>query len=374
MKQRRLFIDWMRGLAVLCMIEHHSFDAWLKPELHGSAYDRLFRFLGGVAAPSFLFLAGLAIVLMLEGQLAKGVGRSAAAWGAAKRGGLIFLGAYLFRFQEWALAFGAAPATDLLRIDVLNAIGIGLILVSLLWGALPSLPARAVGFAVAAGLVAALAPVVWSASLSGVPQIVSDYLRGKPPRALFPLFPWTAHAFAGALVGLGFARVRRAANPVKAEAQYVLGWLAGGSIVLWFATRFLDGLPGQLYSQLDWWQTSPAYFLLRTCSSIWILAGCWAVERAFAPFWSRLPAGPLVTLGRHSLIIYWVHVELVYGRWFWRSRGHLDLQTAALCFLAVLLSQIALAYSIVPVSGWLKFRLAKQRTAPQKAPQLSLGA
>lgn len=365
--KRRLFIDWMRGLAVLCMIEHHSFDAWLKPELHGSATDRFFRFIGGVAAPSFLFLAGLAIVLMLEGQVARGKDRSTAALGAAKRGGVIFLAAYLFRFQEWALAFGASPPSDLLHTDVLNAIGVGLVLVALIWGALPSLGTRALAFALAAGLVAALSPVVWRMPLQGVPQILADYLRGKPPRALFPLFPWIAHAFAGALVGLGFARVRRAADPVRAEAFFVLAGLCGGGLVLWFATRALDGLPGQLYAQLDWWQTSPAYFLLRTCSSVWILASCWVIERAFLPLWSRLPSGPLLMLGRHSLIVYWIHIELVYGRWFWRSRGQLDLRTAALCFAAVLLSQVALAYAIEPTTAFFK------RLTARRLPQISLG-
>jgi len=366
--KRRLFIDWMRGLAVLCMIEHHSFDAWLRPSLHGSAWDRFFRFLGGVAAPSFLFLAGLATVLMLESQLARGLSRREAALGAVKRGFFIFVAAYLFRFQEWALAFGASPATDLLRIDVLNAIGLGLMLVAILWGALPSLGARALAFALAAGLVAGLTPIVWNAPLAGVPQIISDYLRGVPPRVLFPIFPWVAHALFGALVGLGFARARRAEKPLRAEAGLVLFGLCGGGLLVWFVTRYLDGLPGQLYARVDWWQTSPAYFLLRSCSSIWILAALWAIERVFLPLWSRLPAGPLALLGRHSLIVYWVHIELVYGRWFWRSRGQLDLKPAALAFAAVLASQVALAYAIDPTAAFLK------RLAQRRSPQISLGA
>ena len=33
-------------------------------------------------------------------------------------------------------------------------------------------------------------------------------------------------------------------------------------------------------------------------------------------------ATPLERLGRHSLFIYWIHVELVYGyaSWLWRQR------------------------------------------------------
>ena len=91
------------------------------------------------------------------------------------------------------------------------------------------------------------------------------------------------------------------------------------------------------------------------------------MERAFLPLWSRLPAGPLVTLGKHSLIIYWVHIELVYGRWFWRSRGQLNLPTAALCFAAVLLSQVALAYAIDPAGAFLKRLFTRS-----EQPRLSL--
>src|SRR6478609_2263599 len=98
--RRRLFIDWARGLAVLCMIEHHAFDAWMPDSFHGSAPDRAFRFMGGVAAPTFLFLAGLAMTLMMEAGLHKGQSRPQAAWGAAKRGLGIFLAAHLFRFQQ----------------------------------------------------------------------------------------------------------------------------------------------------------------------------------------------------------------------------------------------------------------------------------
>src|ERR1700742_350183 len=109
---RRRDIDWMRGIAVLCMIEHHTFDAFLRADLHGSPADRVFRYIGGLAAPGFLFLAGLAMALALEKQTAKGVPLREAALGGAKRGLWIIAGAYLFRVQEWAFAFGGSPASD----------------------------------------------------------------------------------------------------------------------------------------------------------------------------------------------------------------------------------------------------------------------
>ena len=372
-RTRRAFIDLSRGLAVVCMVEHHSFDAWMPDSFHGSAPDRLFRFLGGVAAPTFLFLAGLAMVLMMEGLLARGATRGGAALAAARRGGLIFLGAYLFRLQEWALAFGASPAGTMLRIDVLNCIGVALVLVALLWGLGAGGAQRAVLFGAAClGFVAA-APPVAGADLSALPQVLADYLNGTSPRALFPLFPWAGYTLAGAAVGLLFARTRRAADPARAEAL-LLAWLSAAALAIWIATRSVDALPFTLYPRMEWWQTSPAYFLLRCCTLIWALALCALLERAWQPVRTRLGwarPGPLAAMGQHSLIIYWVHIEIVYGRFTWPWRGKLTLAQAGAGLALLLAAMIALADWIDPLTRWLEARWARLGPARVRATKAS---
>lgn len=356
--RRRLFIDWARGVAVLCMIEHHAFDAWMPDSFHGSVPDRLFRFLGGVAAPTFLFLAGLAMVLMMEGALAKGASRGEAARTAAKRGLWILLGAHLFRLQQWAAWWGAAPLTNILRIDVLNCIAVALLATAGLWrlGATPR--ARALWFAGAGAAVVLATPPVWAADLSAWPWLVADYLHGQPPRALFPLLPWLGYAFAGALPGLWLAQARRAPDPARAEAR-TIGALALGAALLAAATLLVDALPFQVYAPADWWRTSPAYFLLRTCSEVGLLAACWAVERLFASFWAaRSSPGPLVLLGRHSLLIYWVHIDLVYGRWMWRQRGTFSLPVAIALVAALVAIMVGLAYAAERFDAWREGRRA----------------
>jgi uncharacterized membrane protein len=315
---RRRDIDWMRGIAVLCMIEHHTFDAFLRADLHGSTADRAFRYIGGLAAPGFLFLAGLAMMLALEKQAGKGVAIRAAALAGVRRGLLILAGAYLFRFQEWAFAFGAAPATDLLRIDVLNCIGIALVAVSLLWwlGA-----RRIVAFLAVAAAVILLTPIVSAADLSFLPQHLADYLNGRQPRALFALFPWIAHAFTGAAAGLALARTR---SEVKTIAVF-----AGLAFAAWL-----------LPQPAVWSDAAPAVFLLRDGLAVGLLCACWLADR-FLPRSSF--SGPLLVLGRHSLLVYWVHVEIVYGRWFWRTRGTLGIGQGAIALAVVLVSMVALA-------------------------------
>jgi uncharacterized membrane protein len=350
---RSTFIDLSRGLAVVCMVEHHTFDAWMPEAFHGSAPDRFFRYLGGVAAPTFLFLAGLSMVLMMEGLLGRGATRREAATAAARRGALILLGAYLFRFQEWAMAFGASPAWTMLRIDVLNCIGLSLALVALLWGLGRSMSGRAALLAGACAAVVLAAPLVLAADLSHWPQVLGDYLNGTSPRALFPLFPWLGFALGGGAVGLWFARART--NPEPGATLTMLSRLSLLCVLVWAVTREVDALPftlyGNLYPKLDWWRSSPAYFLLRCCTLVWALWFCAVAERLWQPVRARfgwVRPGPLVQMGQHSLVIYWVHIEIVYGRWTWPMRGNLSLAQASAGLALLFAAMIALAYLIDP--------------------------
>jgi uncharacterized membrane protein len=317
---RRRDIDWMRGIAVLCMMEHHTFDAFLRADIHGSSADRVFRYIGGLAAPGFLFLAGLAMALALEKQAARGVAIHAAALGGVRRGLWICAGAYLFRFQEWAFAFGASPATDMLRIDVLNCIGVALVFVSLFW-----LSRSLIFFLAAAAAVIAFTPLVSAADLSALPHHFADYLNGRQPRALFPLFPWIAHAFTGAAAGLALARARSSSGgEVRTVAIFACLALAA-----WL-----------LPQPAVWSDAAPAVFLLRDGLAVGLLSACWLADR-FIP--KRFAGGPLLLIGRHSLLIYWVHIEIVYGRWFWRSRGTLTLPQGALALALVIAAMYGLA-------------------------------
>ena len=332
---RRRDIDWMRGIAVLCMIEHHTFDAFLRADIHGSSADRIFRYIGGLAAPGFLFLAGLAMALALEKQAVKGVPIRQAALGGARRGAWIIAGAYLFRIQEWALAFGGSPASEILRIDVLNCIGVALVFVSLLFW----LSRGLLTFLAAAAAVILLTPVINAADLSFLPSHLADYLNGRQPHTLFALFPWIAHAFTGAAAGLALART---CSEVRTVALF-----AGLAFAAWL-----------LPQPAVWSDAAPAVSLLRDGLAVGLLSACWLADR-FIP--KRFAGGPLLLLGRHSLLIYWVHIEIVYGRWFWRTRGTLGLAQGTAALALVLITMYALAMLVELLQAAKRKRAAQAR-------------
>src|SRR5688572_21099148 len=103
---RHAYLDRVRGLAVLIMIEAHVLDSWT------SVADRSHRgfgyamMLGGFGAPLFLFLAGVAVVLAAGSKYRK-TGDSTASWSAVQRRGWQVFGlAFLFRLQSFILGGG----------------------------------------------------------------------------------------------------------------------------------------------------------------------------------------------------------------------------------------------------------------------------
>ena len=57
-KLRVTFIDWLRGLAAIIMLQGHTFDAFLRPADRAGAWFTFSQFFGGEAAAIFLFLTG----------------------------------------------------------------------------------------------------------------------------------------------------------------------------------------------------------------------------------------------------------------------------------------------------------------------------
>ena len=84
---RRAYIDWLRGLAVVIMIEAHTIDAWTVDDTAVRALTRfkMLQFLAGWAAPLFLFLAGVSVALAAASHLRKGKTVADASWAVRRK-------------------------------------------------------------------------------------------------------------------------------------------------------------------------------------------------------------------------------------------------------------------------------------------------
>src|SRR5690349_19203354 len=120
----------MRGLAVLIMIPCHTFNSFTRMDLRQDGPYVLSQFAGGMAAPLFLFLAGVTFAFQMERQDRRGATWQAKLAGSLRRAGYILFLAFLFRFSNWVFATPRGPWQSMLRVDILNCMGFGLLLLS----------------------------------------------------------------------------------------------------------------------------------------------------------------------------------------------------------------------------------------------------
>ena len=304
---RRGYLDWLRGLAVLIMIEAHLLDSWTRVPDRQTREFAYAMIVGGFGAPLFLFLAGVAVALSAGAKLRRSGDAAAAARAVARRGAEIFALALLFRVQAWILGWG--DPRGLLKVDILNIMGPSIVIAAWLWRASRSLAARIVAFAAATFVVVALTPVVRVLPVVALlPDPLEAYLRPTANLSNFVFFPWAAFVLAGALAGV----ILDVARSAEAERRVTLAMLVIGLAAAWAAYRlsFLPSpFPGR-YPSSFFWTTSPAFFFLRLglMTAAIGVAYLWAQRSRGAAAWS-----PLRQLGRTSLFIYWIHVEMIYG-------------------------------------------------------------
>jgi uncharacterized membrane protein len=300
---RRTYLDLMRGVAVMIMIEAHVIDSWTRVADRRTRAFGESLILGGFGAPLFLFLAGVAVA-MSAGSKARRSGDSRAAVRAVQRRGLeIFLLAFLFRFQSFVLSH--SPAWAMLKIDILNIMGPSIVLAATLWGLFRTPRARCIAFAAATLVVVWTTPVIRNAaSLAILSDALEGYLRPIPNLTNFTFFPWMAFVTAGALTGVILDTARSAEADRRANLAFT-----GGGLLIAFAAYQASFLPA-LGAPSSFWTTSASFFFIRLGLIISALgvAYLWEQRPMAGRRWS-----PLQMLGRSSLFVYWIHVELVYG-------------------------------------------------------------
>jgi uncharacterized membrane protein len=302
-RARVSYVDWMRGFAVLLMMQTHAYDSWLTPEAKTSGFYGLSRLAGGYPAPLFLFLAGLGLALLAAARHAHGTPVAAVRGEMLRRGVEVLV--YAVAFRLWMFTTGGfVRVTGLVRVDVLNCIGLSMLLAGVVALSAPSPAARvARSIGLAAGI-ALLTPLAWDTPWPAwIPDAVKGYWTGRVHGAYFPIFPWAGFTAAGAAAGTLLAAVRRSGS----EGRLVGGLALFGAFAIAIALRVHE-LPSP-YPVDDFWYTSPSYFLIKVGVLLLVLGFSYAWS--LAP-WSSWPS-PLRLLGRASLLVYWVHIEIVYG-------------------------------------------------------------
>ena len=343
-RNRLTFLDWLRGIAGIIMLQGHAFHSFLKADLRGGAAYMFSQFFGGMPPAIFLFLTGVTLSFLMFSFERKGVPISSRIAGTLRRAGYLFGIAMLLRLQLWLFSW-PSPWTNMLKVDILNCMGFGIALVSVM---AVFTTAQRVKLCAALGLaIAALSPLVSQLDWSPVPALVKAYI--VPDYNSFSFFPWAAYLAFGMSAGSLIRLVK--------HDQYdrVMQWAVILGIALILAARYFANLPFSIYAQSEFWLDSPAQVLIKLGVTLLILAVAYVwTEYGAAPGWSWVRQ-----FGTTSLLVYWVHIELVYGRWLPWCKNHLDVPQTILAagILIVLMLMLAVVKTnrraiVDHVRGW----------------------
>jgi uncharacterized membrane protein len=271
----------------------------------------------------------------------KGATPNQIAWTTILRGAEILGLGLLFRVQEYLLGIPWAPWTDLLRVDILNTIGISIILLGIVGRLTQSRGANAALALITAAAIALATPFLYTTwRPRWLPWYLESYINGvhtfKAPQPwLFPIFPWTGFAFAG--LALGYLLFSDWGKNNLEKVTFACG-VAG--VALFYLSQWLDGRTLQIYPDYDYWHTSPNFFLARVAILLVIVFASYA--------WCRWGLGqvgfsPLIQMGQTSLFVYWVHIEFVYGRFSIMKKEGESIPMATLGFLIITAAMVLLS-------------------------------
>ena len=321
----------MRGLAIVVMIQCHTANSFVRMDLRDGGPYNLSQFVGGMAAPLFLFMAGMTLAFQMEGIRKREADPRRRWFAALRRAGYVLGIAFLFRFTNWAASLPHGDWRELTKVDILNCMGVGMAAFSVVAVFDSKNRAR---FALAAGLAIAVAsPLMTNLPWSGTPALLQEYLVPGPGRGRFPFFPTASY------LGFGLAAgtiVKRAAAD---RLERVMQWAMIIGFVLVFAGQYFANMGYTFYAKSDFWRDSPMLIFMRVGITLLLLAGSY--------LWTEFGAGAgwswMQCLGKSSMMVYWVHVMLVYGNVARPIKRALNIPQAALAIFLVTLMMVVLA-------------------------------
>jgi uncharacterized membrane protein len=302
-RSRVLEVDVARVLATLFMVQGHTIDVLLAPQLRQGFFYNGWLFLRGLTAPTFLLLAGMSFTLASFKHWESYLQFSPAFFKRIRRFSIFVLLGYAMHLPVSSfrdlVALNAAGWQSWFQVDVLQCIGGTLIFLQILV-LLCKTPKRFAQVALGFCLFVVLAAPIFGAIewRNALPLSVASYLNFHTG-SLFPLFPWSGYIFLGAAMGYGVHLWQNGA----AKLRWVLP-AAASSLILAGMARISD----LFYAHVDFWTTSPSLFCIRVgCVCLLLTAISFVIQGV------RLPGRAVSSLAQESLTIYFIHVSILYG-------------------------------------------------------------
>ncbi len=319
------------------MLQGHVFNSLTRTDLRSGGPYVFSQFVGGMPPAIFLFLTGVTLAFLMDSGERKGHSGSEKFLSALKRSGYLLGIAFLFRIQLWAFS-SPKHFEDIFRVDILNCMGFAIAVASPM--AIFKTTERIRLCAVLGLSIAAASPLVAQVDWSFAPDLVRNYL--VPSAQFFGFFPWAAFLFFGVSLG-SLLRILK-----EEDVAQAMQWVAWGGLAIAFGAYGLSNMQLTIYSKSDFWLDGPALIVIKTGVVLMMLA--------FAYLWTLQPSAQgwswVRQFGTTSLLVYWVHIELVYGRWLGAMKEALTINETVVAAVLVTLLMLLLSVAKTSYPAW----------------------
>ncbi|MGM5470305.1 heparan-alpha-glucosaminide N-acetyltransferase domain-containing protein [Flavobacteriaceae bacterium LMO-SS05] len=304
MKSTRLyFIDAVRAFAILMMLQGHFISSVLDPvfrDPNNMVYS-VWLYFRGNTAPMFFTISGLIFTYLLLKANDKGNDNPRIKKGIRRGVELIIIG-YLIRipFLAW---FGGYFDTYFLVIDVLQCIGLSLILLVLLY-VLAQKNRQILSFLyLALGCVIFVTePLYRTLTLDHTPEFFANYIS-KQYGSVFTMLPWFGFMAFGGFIATLFYKY---ADKAKFKLTSIILFIISGAVLMFLSTPILKLLHEITGVELFLKSANYNYLFLRLGNVLVAFGIFYALERF-------LKHSLITKIGAKTLAIYVVHFIILYG-------------------------------------------------------------
>jgi len=337
--KRIVFLDILRAIAVIMMIQGHTVHVLLGEKYRSFEFPlyNLWFTIRGFTAPIFLFVAGITFTyLLFKGKNISSENKMVN-YGLKRALMLLSLG-YLLRYPThriydlWNVS--AEQWKIFLSVDVLHLISFGLLIIILIYMVSQKFNINFSITALFAAIISFIAVIFLNKIelLNYFPLPIANYVTDKYG-SLFPLTPWLGYLLLGSCLGAVIGVNPKIFHKVSFSLiLLLLGVVLYGISKTDFMYNFFPSEINLIMFRLG---------VVFSISSIVIL-----ISRKIknVPFLIKL-------LGRHSLVIYIVHIIILYGcAWFpgiWKYfKFSLSFEATMISVFMMIILMLKLAYYV----------------------------
>lgn len=351
--KRYEFIDILRGLSVIWMIEAHITDVVLWDQAKRTFLFNLIDISNGFVATTFLFCAGAGFYIATNRKFEDYKNFHKPFWIYLRKLAFILFIAFAMHLptRDFFQLFNLTNE-QLIRFvecDILQTIVYSSLISLILFFIIPNLKYLKYISIIISLIAYYSTSFVWAINpFEYFPSYIAT-LFAEWPISHFPMFPWMGHFFAGIALTSFFME----AEDKKKFAK----WIGGVSLITALLMLLLKELPILNYPYVNyWWDTSPGHFIFRISVIAFLFSFLYYFEDYIT---KRFYARPLILMGRESLLLYVGNVILIYGSIINNGiRQHLPYKVDT---YSTILIYIGLTFALYYISkGWHYLKLEYQ--------------